>query len=177
MRKIFLYHQWQYEKAEKFLSDMESHGYRLKRIRFSFWFEFAKVPPKKVRYIFLYSFVKDSNYNHYEASKYVLGCCGGSQVCGKSIFESEVYRITQTDADLNPVIQFRNAYLKRAFVLKMFMSLIFMMPAIPFLFIDRMYCRDWRTYVLFFIAILSLASFLYYAFGSLSLSKKTSRRI
>ena len=84
MRKIFLYHQWQYEKAEKFLSDMESHGYRLKRIRFSFWFEFAKVPPKKAGYIFLYSFVKDSDCEHYEACKYLLGSCGGSQVCGKS---------------------------------------------------------------------------------------------
>lgn len=172
MRKIFFYHQWQYEKAEKFLSDMESHGYRLKRARFSFLFEFKKAPPKKVRYIFLYSFVKDSNYNHYEASKYVLGCCGGSQVCGKSIFESEVYRITQTDADLNPVIQFRNAYLKRAFVLKMFMSLIFMMPAIPLGFIDCVHCYDWRAYVLFFIAILSFVSFLYYLFGLLSLRRK-----
>ena len=46
------------EKAEKFLMDMESEGYRLKRIRFSFLFEFAKASPKNVRYIFLYNFVK-----------------------------------------------------------------------------------------------------------------------
>lgn len=52
MWKVFLYHQWQYEKAEKFLMDMESEGYRLKRIRFSFLFEFAKASPKNVRYIF-----------------------------------------------------------------------------------------------------------------------------
>ena len=176
MWKVFLYHQWQYEKAEKFLMDMESEGYRLKRIRFSFLFEFAKASPKNVRYIFLYNFVKDHSYAYYEACKYVLGSCGGAQVCGKRFLEPEVYRITHPEADLAPVIKFRTNYLKRAFRSKMLMSLIFMMPAIPLFFIDNAH-YDWRAYVLSFIAMSAFATFVYYAFGLLSLGKKTAFHI
>ena len=151
MWKVFLYHQWQYEKAEKFLMDMESEGYRLKRI-------------------------KDHSYAYYEACKYVLGSCGGAQVCGKRFFEPEVYRITHPESDLAPVKKFRNNYLKRAFRSKMLMSLIFMMPAIPLFFIDNAH-YDWRAYVLSFIAMSAVATFVYYAFGLLSLGKKTAFHI
>ena len=56
------------------------------------------------------------------------------------------------------------------------MALIFMMPAIPLFFIDNAH-YDWRAYVLFIIAMSAVATFVYYAFGLLSLGKKTAFHI
>ena len=50
---------WNMEKAEKILSEQERNGYRFVRLRLGCLFTFQKSTPRKVQYLFTYSFPKD----------------------------------------------------------------------------------------------------------------------
>ncbi len=65
MWKFKFYHQWQYEKAEQYLSDMETQGYRLEKVVCSFFMKFKKAQPKATQYYFFYSFIKDLQQKHF----------------------------------------------------------------------------------------------------------------
>lgn len=170
MWKLFLYNQWQYEKAEKFLCDMESSGYRLENIKCSYFFKFRQSSPRKVKYIFLYNFVKDYSSKHYDLEKYICNFYKGSRICGNKHFEPNVFRITDLDAELSTIFRFRNTYLKRVFKQKMFISSFFMLPTI--LLFTFGYSFDSRVIFLLFISVIALFCFLYNLLGLLSLSKK-----
>ncbi len=166
MRKIFLYPQWNYAKAEKFLEDMEAQGYRLETAKCAFFFKFKKSAPKKARYVFLYNFMKDADIRHFEARDYLLGACKGNEICGKKSFEPNIFRITDEEADLGEVIKFRNAYLKRAFVFKILIAAIFFVPAILLCIFDifNIFFAVTATFALLVIA--------YYTLGLVLLAKR-----
>lgn len=130
MYKIFLYHQWQYEKAENYLEKMEADGYRLLDVHFSFLFRFKKATPRRTKYVFLYHYIKDYDLSHYSVKEYLCGSCKAIQVCGSKYFEPEVYRITLPDVDLKPILRFRNRYLKRVFLIKIGTASLFVVPTL-----------------------------------------------
>ena len=171
MWKIYLYNQWQYEKAEKFLCDMESSGYRLECIKCSFFFKFKHCSPQKARYFFLYHLTKDYTMQHYECEKYICASCRGGQICGRESFEPNVFRIADFNADLDPILRFRNAYLRRAFKQKMLISSLFMFPTILLSYFG--YTSDPKFIILLIISIIAFFCFLYYLVGLFSLTRKS----
>ncbi len=167
MWKLLIYPQWRYAEAEKFLADMESKGYRLETVKCSFFFKFKKTVPKKTKYVYLYHYMKDGNEKHFDAKHYLLGACGGTQVCGKRWFEPTVFRVTDIDTDISEVIKFRDSYLKRAFLLNVLTALILGLPSIlAYVF----YPSVWNN-VLILIALIASVVILYHAVGVIWLSR------
>lgn len=171
MYRIFFYHQWQYEKAERYLEQMEMKGYRLQNIRFSFLFRFKKTVPKETKYIFLYHYMKDYNSDHYAAQEYLCRYCNAIEVCGKRHFEPEVYRTTMAEADIGEILHFRDKYLKRAFKIKIATALFFLLPIMLLATLGGV--SSWRSDVIFLTIVASVAAAvaLYNAIGLIVLCR------
>lgn len=177
MYRIFLYHQWQYEKAERYLEKMETDGYRLQDIRFSFLFRFKKAVPKKTKYVFLYHYMRDENLDYYTAQEYLCRSCNAIQICGKQHFEPEVYRTTVTEADIAKILRFRDRYLKRAFRIKIGTALFFALPFALLVASGEFSRSGANGILLLIIAIIAVAVILYYAIGLIVLQRKCAQAL
>lgn len=173
MWKYYFYHQWQYEKAEAYLCNMEEKGYRLIKIKFSHFFKFKKCSPKKAKYIFFYHFVKDYSMGYFDMLQYICGVCEGNKICGKKQFEPTVFRITDIKSNLIPIISYRNSYLKRIFKIKLLLALFFLIPIFFVMVATNDFFSNGRGHILLLIGILSGLAFLYYLVGLITLNKKS----
>ncbi len=172
MKKLFLYPQWNYAKAEKFLENMEAQGYRLESAKCAFLFKFKKSTPKKARYLFLYNFMKDADIRHFEARDYLLGACKGNEICGRKALEPNIFRITDEEADISEVVKFRNAYLKRAFLLKIFLVAIISLPALLIALIGGLSLGRFEDAFLLSALTISAVAVAYYSVGIILLKIK-----
>lgn len=172
MHRIFFYHQWQYEKAERYLEQMEMKGYRLENIRFSFLFRFKKAVPKQTKYIFLYHYMKDYNTDHYDAQNYLCRYCNANQICGKRHFEPEVYRTTMAEAEIGEILRFRDRYLKRAFRIKIGTAMLFALPIALLAALGQLSHGGANAIILTVIAAIAMAVILYNAIGLIALHRK-----
>lgn len=166
------YPQWNYERIELWLAEMERQGYRLDKVICYWWFSFVKAKPKNVRYIFTYNFIKESAMLECEyelRSRY-----HADLIKSPGIFYVSIYRETH-GANLTEIVTFRQTYLKHVFSQKMLIGLILSGPAM----ITTVYSWLTGTLTLFHFATLlpSLLFILYtiwYAIGLWRL--KTERR-
>lgn len=172
MWKFKLYHQWQYEKAEQYLSDMETQGYRLEKVVCSFLMKFKKAQPKATQYYFFYSFIKDLDQKHFHILHELKSKFGGNLVCGKRLFESNVYRICDADADLCALRTTRDGYLKRAFCLKILIATLFLLPCVLLWVFGQLTLMDFGSILLICIAGISAMIIIYYLVGLLALKRK-----
>lgn len=170
--RVFFYHQWQYEKAERYLQKMEADGYRLQNIRFSFLFCFKKAVPKKTKYVFLYHYMKDYNSDHYTAQNYLCHCCNAVEICGKRHFEPEVYRTTMTQANIDEILRFRDRYLKRAFRIKIMTALLFLLPILLLTVLGAFPDSNANAIILVIIAAVAALVIGYYTIGLIALCRK-----
>ena len=175
MWKFKLYHQWQYEKAEQYLSDMETQGYRLEKVVCSFFMKFKKSQPKATQYYFFYSFVKDLQQKHFHILQEIKSRFGGNYVCGKRFFENNVYRICRADADLSEVRELRDNYLKRAFCLKILLATLFFLPCVLLWLFGQLTPMNFSSILLICIAGISAFVIIYYLVGLIALKRKTSK--
>lgn len=170
--RVFFYHQWQYEKAERYLQKMEADGYRLRNIRFSYLFRFEKAAPKKTKYVFLYHYMKDYNTDHYDAQNYLCRYCNADQICGKRHFEPEVYRTTMTQADISEILHFRDRYLKRAFRIKIITALLFLLPILLLTVLGSLPDSNTAAIILTIIAAVAALVIGYHTIGLIALHRK-----
>lgn len=173
MWKFYFYSQWQYSKAETWLEMMEAKGFRLVDIKFFCFFRFKKVSPKKVQYLFTYTFPKDSTWEHYEMLQKVKGEFCGNQIGKNHIFAPDVYRICNLDANLKTVRMFWQQYLKRVFLLKMLIASIVFLPTMFLSFFQLFQTVGAAEMILICTASISFLTFLYYLFGLLMLGKRS----
>lgn len=172
MWKFKFYHQWQYEKAEQYLSDMETQGYRLEKVVCSFFMKFKKAQPKATQYYFFYSFIKDLDQKHFHILQELKSKFSGNLVCGKRLFESTVYRICDADADLRELRTTRDGYLKRAFCLKILIATLFLLPCVLLWMFGQLTPLDFGSILLICIAGISALVNIYYLVGLLALRRK-----
>ena len=176
MWKFQFYHQWQYEKAERYLSDMEMRGYRLGKVMCSFFMKFKKAQPKTAQYYFFYCFIKDLQQEHFYILQEIKSRFGGNLVCGKRFLEGYVYRICEADADLSEVRALRDNYLKRSFCLKILVALLFLVPCALLCLFGQLTPIDLRSMLLICIAGISVLVIIYYFVGLVALKKKTDKK-
>lgn len=168
MWKFIFYPQWNYEVIEKKLSDLERTGYRLERIRFFWFFMFVKCKPKNANYIFTYNFLKEHPMleSEYELrSKY-----NANQIDGGNWLYTSIYRVTQTDYDLNSIKKFRCEYLKKIFIKKILFSVAFVLICLTgVLFSDKPIFAGIENIILCILGFFSILYVLWYLGGLLIL--------
>ena len=172
MWKFRFYHQWQYEETEAYLSDMEAQGYRLEKVICSFFMKFKKAKPKSSQYYFHYHFIKDQQHTHFEILNRIKGMLNGHRVCGMRLFEADVFRICNENADLNEIRAFRDHYLVRAFKQKIGISTFFFIVSILPLLAERGMEREFQKLFLAMVAVVALFAFSYCCVGLRKLRKK-----
>lgn len=172
MWKFFFYHQWQYRKAEKYLEDMETQGFRLVKAKFCFFFKFKKSVPKGAKYIFLYSFIRDGDIRFWDTEKYILEQCKGSLLCGKSLGEPCIYRVTDMKVNLAEVFLIRQIFVKRGLIQKILCTVPFIIPTCLLLCFRVPMMRSAEGIILIAIAIIAAIFALYNFIGLFSLRKR-----
>lgn len=126
MWKFYFYPQWNYEKAESWLSLMEQQGYRVEKVIFYWWFYFVDAKPKTTRYIFTYNFLKE---NAMIETEYILRSdYKATAIQSGDIFFVTLYRITGT-FDLSEILCVREKYIKHVLIKKIEIALIFFLPS------------------------------------------------
>lgn len=129
MRKLFIYPQWNFEKAEEFLDSMEKQGWILRKISHSYFFHFErkKSPPRSVKYLYTYNqshtdVGMDPLREHFERTYFA-----NSVSCGKYKIEA-FYRIVDMQEDLKPIREWQIAYMKRVYFIRLLIALVFLAP-------------------------------------------------
>ena len=131
MRKLFIYPQWNFEKAEEYLDSMEKQGWILRKISYSYFFHFErkKSPPRSVKYLYTYTqFTTDVGMrplrDHFERTYFANSVSCGKYTLGK------FYRIVDMQEDLKPIREWQNAYMKQVYFARLLMMLVFFAPCV-----------------------------------------------
>lgn len=122
--RFYFYPQWNCEKAEEWLSDMENGGQRLTGVYFYWWFRFTKSQPKKTRYFFCYNFFKETPM--YECERWLKSACGANEIKERNTFNPTIYRVTSNECDLTELYPFRQKYIRHVLVQKILLALMFL---------------------------------------------------
>lgn len=116
MWRFIYYPQWKYETIEKKLKMLEEQGYRLEKVWLLYFFNFKKVRPRKTRYIFTYTFVKE--WGMIECGYWLRRQFGANTIPAYLCSSTIIYRITDEHQDLPVIYAFRNQYLRHVMKLK-----------------------------------------------------------
>lgn len=172
MWRFRFYSQWNYEKVEAWLGQMEENGWRLAEVRANYFFRFQKAAPSNAKYIFTYTFLKE--YGMIDCEQQLKREFSANAVAGRFCAAS-VYRICKGERDLSGVITFRRNYLKH--VLRKKLLLVSLFSA---LFLLYVVCAAGRTLSAFYLGcdilfrlllILCVSLALYYVTGLVMLGK------
>ena len=123
MWRVYLYPLWKITALERYLEYMESCGFRLECVYWRYIFRFAKSPPKKVRYLYSYSFVKEYEMHLYEHE--IRREYNANPIMVKGLDGTSVHRVCSLDADLTDFKNKRNWYLRRLVLKRIAFSVIY----------------------------------------------------
>lgn len=123
--RFYFYPQWNYEKAEAWLSDMENSGLRMTGVYFYWWFRFTKCQPKKTRYFFCCNFIKEESAM-YECEWWLKSVCGANEIKERNTYNPAIYRMTSSECDLTDLFRFRQNYIRHILAQKLMIALIFL---------------------------------------------------
>ena len=105
------YSLFNYDNIEDFLSDMESHGYRLESRRFLYFFKFKKVAPRRVKYVL--AFDPPGSTQMIDIEHHIKKEYSATQVTKANIGSPAIYRICDDNCDIADVRARRNTNLLR----------------------------------------------------------------
>lgn len=122
MWRIIIYPQWKYETIESKLKTLEEDGYCLSEVWFLYLFKFKKVPPRKTRYIVIYTFLKE--WGMIEYGYWLRRKLGANTISAHPFSSTTFYRITDECQDLPDLFTFRNRYLRHVVKLRFGFSIV-----------------------------------------------------
>lgn len=123
MWKFYYYPQWRFDLLEQYLDYMEANGYRLVYVSFLYFFKFQKSNPRKVHYLYSYSFLKESgmiDQDYQMRKKY-----NAMEIHSSFFFPTKVLRITTIPAPIEEFDEFRKKYLLHVLLQKLIFVLLF----------------------------------------------------
>ena len=94
MKKFVFFPSWKIENVEKYLEDMEQKGYRLEKIKHSYWFYFKESVPKQMCYFLSYKSFRGSGNGHCDYA--LLSQHGANPIESKTCFYT-LYRTKERD--------------------------------------------------------------------------------
>lgn len=167
MRKIIPFPVWRIEELEKKLEEYEEKGYRVKKARCLFLFEFEKTTPKRTDCFIPYSVSK--NFDGYK--NMVRGSRADSRFCNFAVI-----RTGEDKEKLSFIRSARMDYVKSVIRTRMFFALGFLLLWIFALFMDMN--RMTEVKLNFYIAFISVAFIFmcYYFYGFIIQIKKCNRK-
>lgn len=153
MRKLIWFPIWKIDELENKLSEYEEEGYRVSEIKYSYFYYFKKVEPKKTNYYISYVMTRDESM--FACERYVKG----SQIPIKYCF----YSLCRTGEDEEKMKFIRSArmdYIKSVLIQKMLFcfALFLMFLLLTFLNMNKVTDSRFAIYIVF------LSIFLFYTY-------------
>ena len=149
------------EKAEKILYEQERDGYRFVRSRFCYLFTFQKSTPRKVQYVFTYTFLKDT-WPVLEWESLLKSDMYRGNLMQQGYYD--IFRITQENVNLQDFYMDRLRYVRKTLMKKTIVALCAMLVGVYTVEVGRFF-----SIVLFTGALLALLS---YAIGFYAIIQK-----
>ena len=105
MLKVFIYPQWRYDLLEQFLERMELSGYRVSSVSFIYLFRFQSAPPRKVRYLYSYTFIKE--YGLLDLEYKMRKDHHANEIASSFFFPTTILRITDVNIPVAAFVECR----------------------------------------------------------------------
>ena len=122
MKKFVFFPSWKIENVDKYLEDMEQKGYRLEKIKHSYWFYFKESVPKQMCYFLSYKSFRGSGNGHCDYA--LLSQHGANPIESKTCFYT-MYRTKERKENLSLLYGVRADYIKAKFLEISLTSLFF----------------------------------------------------
>lgn len=168
MKKIIPFPVWRIEELEKKLEEYEEKGYRVKKTRCLFLFDFEKTTPKRTDCFIPYSVSKnfDGHKNMIRGSK------ADSRFCNFTVI-----RTGEDKEKLSFIRSARMDYVKSVIRTRMFFALGLLLLLVFALFMDMNHMTEVKLN--FYIAFISVSFIFlcYYFYGFIIQTKKCNRKL
>lgn len=128
-KRLFIFFPfWNMEKAEKILSAQERNGYRLVRLKFGCLFTFQRSTPRKVQYLFTYSFPKDY-WPVMEWESTLKSDVYRANVMHRG-HNYSIFRVTKDNVNLQDFFVERLRYVQKTLIKKTIIATFFMLSGV-----------------------------------------------
>lgn len=163
MRKFIFFPLWKIEDIEKYLESMEQNGYRLEKIKFSYWFCFTKSTSKQMCYFLSYKSFRGSGMGHYDYA--LLSKHGANPVESKWCFYT-MYRTKDYKENMSLLYESRLDYIKTK-LLENALTSLFLIVLFSVIFLFAVVNQSGHSAILVFCPIMGICVFLtiYYFYG------------
>ena len=109
MKKFVFFPLWRIEDVEKYLESMEQKGYRLEKIKHSYWFYFKESTSKQMCYFLSYKSFRGSSMGYCDYA--LLSNHSANPIESQYCFYT-MYRTKEHKEDLLPLYGVRSDYIK-----------------------------------------------------------------